>query len=369
MVAVVRDGNTLYDAHTYKPIDPATRSAIDQRVGRVFFPDGSLCDVYTPRAGGSRAPCRLAELSQLRRGVLPPLDGATLDELRRISMALLSRSDDVGRRSDWCAQHLVMETCCGGGCANRNDCVAFRPPGQPPSTEELTRLGLPDAVRGAWRPFHVALDHRGFWGFARTQLRQRAENAVAHAAFQDVAVPPPRTTFTPIAARAGLPVSLQYVQVGDVVLYKREPHFVSAMNGLGGGELLLRTPEQHGCGRGLANGELADAAMQKVATLLEPARDVDVTWARAVVDAVKAGAAAQTLPPQPPQPPAWRFRSARRRQATDWTWTAKEEGLARDRVAKEVGERRRRLQHLHASWNAWVRMCHGWTAIAMTVAH
>eukprot|EP00966_Prymnesium_polylepis_P287082 6630919-Prymnesium_polylepis.1 len=75
------------------------------------------------------------------------------------------------------------------------------------------------------------------------------------------------------------------------------------MNGLGGGEMLLRTPEQYGRGRGLVNGELRDAAMPAVAKLLEPACDVGVSWARAVADEVKAGDATAILPPRPPQPP------------------------------------------------------------------
>ena len=78
--------------------------------------------------------------------------------------------------------------------------------------------------------------------------------------------------------------------------------FFSLAKGWGGGELLLRTPEQLGRGRGLVNGELRDAAMPAVAKLLEPARDVDVSWARAVADAVKRGDAAAVLPPRPPQP-------------------------------------------------------------------
>ena len=335
MAAVVRDGNTLYDAHTFKGIDPATRSSIDQRVGLVFFPDGSSCFVPTPYRNGRRvaawAPCRLAEPWMRRTGALPPLDGEPLDELRRISTALLSRSDLVAshRSERWRQQHLLMEACCDGGCTNNLDCVTFRPPGQPPSAEVLARLGVPSGAACAWEPIHVSLDSRGCWeGMGRGASQRRAADVVACAAFPGAYPPPPRTEFTPIAARLGLPLSLQYIQEGDVVLYKREPHFV--MNGLGGGELLLRTPEQHGRGRGLANGALSDAAMLKVATLLEPARDVDVTWARAVADAVKAGAAAETLPPQPPQPPVWRFRCARRREPTDWTWTAKEEGLTRD---------------------------------------
>jgi hypothetical protein len=337
MAAVVRDGNTLYDAHTFKRIDPATRSSIDQRVGLVFFPDGSSCFVPTPYRKGRRvaawAPYRLAEPWTQRTSALPPLDGAPLDELRRISTAMLSRSDQIwSHESDrWRQKYLLMEACCDDGCRNNHDCVTFRPPGQPPSAEVLARLRVPSGGERAWEPCHVSLDSRGCWeGMGRGPSQRRAADAVARAAFPGMDPPPPRTTFTPIAARLGLPLSLQYIQEGDVVLYRQEPHFVSAMNGLGGGELLLRTPEQHGRGRGLANGGLADASMLQVATLLEPARDVDVEWARAVADAVKVGAAAETLPPQPPQPPVWRFRSARRRKPTDWTITAKEEGLARD---------------------------------------
>ena len=332
--AVVRDGNTLYDAHTFKRIDPLTRSALDERLGLVFLPDGSSRVVPEPRRNGrfaaERVPCRAVEPWRGCGVAVPPLDDASLEELRRISTALLSRSSLVwsAAADTWREQHLFMEVCCDGDCVNRCDCVTFRPPGLPPSAAELSRIGLTSDVARAWEPFHVALGEEGCWTSWGRSGRQRAEDAVARAAFPEADVPPTRTYFTPIAASAGLPVSLQYIRVGDVVLYKGEPHFVANINGVGGGELLLRTPEQHGRGRGLANGELHNAAMQRVAKLLEPAREVDAVWARTVADAVKAGSGMEMLPPPPPPPPVWRSPSAHRREITDWTFEAKAIGLS-----------------------------------------
>eukprot|EP00966_Prymnesium_polylepis_P114413 2643929-Prymnesium_polylepis.1 len=77
-----------------------------------------------------------------------------------------------------------MEACRSSSCVNRNDCVTFRPPGQPPSLDELTRLGLQREVQRAWEPFHVPLDRVSCWSLGRSQ-RRAAEDAVLRATFPE----------------------------------------------------------------------------------------------------------------------------------------------------------------------------------------
>lgn len=226
-----------------------TRSTLDQRTGLVFYPDGSSCFVPLPYRNGSRIPsrqpCNLVE-PWTRRKALPPVDcsWATLEDLQHISLALMSASSAVlyGAAAAWRDEHLSMEACRDPSCRHRNDCVLFRPPGQPRSEAELARLGIRWSLAGGfWEPFHVRLGNKASWaGFDGGRPWRRAADAVLCAAFPDADVPPSRTRFTPVAVSAGLPLSLQYVQEGDVVLYQGAPHFVCGLNGLGGGELLLQ---------------------------------------------------------------------------------------------------------------------------------
>lgn len=124
--AVVRNGTTIYEHETFKRVDPTAHkmalggrssawTSFDQRDLRVYYPDGSSCNVRPSRAGERRTPWRFVQPWTHRQGVLPPLvcSFTTLEELKQITTALISLGTDVlcGSAEGWRHRHLTMAVC------------------------------------------------------------------------------------------------------------------------------------------------------------------------------------------------------------------------------------------------------------------
>lgn len=338
---VVRDGNTIYQHETFVRVDPTSHrtpfgrssswTPFDQRDLRVYYPDGSSCDVRPPAAGQRRDPWRLVQPWTHRAGVLPPIvcGWATLDELRQISVAMIAMGGLVhsGSAAGWRDQHLSMAVCACKSCIYRNDCVTFQPPGQPRSPSEFSRLGITWGVGpAAWKPLHVPLGQSSCWPHGN--VPRRVADAVAAAFLPSAEQPPRRTAFTPIALQARLPPSIAFMQEGDVVLWNGVPHFVYRIGadtaGLGESEILFRTAAMHGRERGLANPP-HPAFLSRVAEQLEPPRMEHIAWAQSTAAAAKAGEPSETLPPPPPPPPIWR--RVVRHEPEGWWGAAADAGL------------------------------------------
>ena len=345
---IVRDGNTIYEHETFKRIDPtAFKTAMggrssewtsfDRRDLRVYYPDGSSCNVRPPRARERRTPWRLVQPWTQRHAVLPPIvcSFATLEELRDITTALISLGSDVfcGAAEGWRQRHLTMAVCRCDSCVYGNDCVTYAPPGQPRSHSELARLDITHTNEAAWQPLHVPLAHETCWGRRPYGGPPDHISKAVAAALLLTETPPQRTVFTPVAARHGLPPRLQYMQSGDVVLWNGVPHFVLQIGAQTFGEepeILFRTAVMHGRNRGIAQHVRygnEPLYLSRVAEELELPRDEDIEWAQSTAAAVKAGVAIEMLPPPPPPPPIWRRTSLRKRSASAWTSEAEELGL------------------------------------------
>ena len=291
MAAVVRDGNTIYVHETFICVDPAAHrtafgsssswTSFDQRDLRVYYPDGSSCNVDTPCAHGTRTPWRLVQPWTWRAGVLPPIvcTWATLDELSKLSVALISMSDKVGsgQAAGWRRRYLTMAVCCNLRCPYSGDCVTYALP-EAPASSALARLGIAWAARATIggstdplmaAPVHMPLSIKGCWPDGRPP--REVADACAAAVLPD-GQPRPRTVFTAVATRRGLPPSLRYMQEGDVVLWKGAPHYVYRIGAPvfnQESEILFRTPAQHGRDRGLANPP-EPVFMSRVVYELEP---------------------------------------------------------------------------------------------------
>ena len=155
MEEVVRDGNTPYVHATFRPVDAATRPPFDERDVRVYYPDGASCDVAPPRAGRTRTPWRLVQPWTWRPGVLPPVvcAWATLEELKKMTVAMLSMSSavDRGETTGWRRRHLTMAVCRDAQCPCSGDCVTYELQEVPPASA-LVRLGIAWATQtGPWR--------------------------------------------------------------------------------------------------------------------------------------------------------------------------------------------------------------------------
>ena len=312
LAAIVRDGNTLYEHGTFKHLSKRSFTPFDDRDIRVYYPDGSSCDVATPSRGRSAArPFRLVMPWTRRRGVVPPTpcEWATLNDLEHIAIALIAMSSGVFMSccTGWREKHLERAVCCANDCVYGNDCVTYEP-SRVPTPSELKRLGIDWGGHIGFAPAHIGLGEFGKWDGPPPPHIQAA---VASAALPDG--PRPRTMFTHRAASEGLPGSLQYMQEGDVVLWNQVPHFVykiGAVTYQDESEILFRTPQQQGRNCGLANRDGYTAFLSDVARELEPPRAEDIAWAHAVAAAVKDGTPEEALPPPPPLPPVWRNPSA-----------------------------------------------------------
>ena len=256
---VVRDGYTLYDGISYRRIDPS-KIGLRSVAPVVFYPDGYSCavrtdaDYFSPvgrvNVMGPGAVARLV-VPWTASPDLPPAvcSWATLGELKQIRIAAASLSSWclMAESAPWRDLHLQRQQ-----CPQHVGCTTFMPRGFY-SHEKLARIKM-EWASGAWRPLHIRLggpDPEPVHGEVRLeewrlsckrwqdQPVQRADRdapacgAVAVPAFlaalangsAAVAEPPSgrvATPFTAIAAAAGLSARLQYLQVGDMVLYRGE---------------------------------------------------------------------------------------------------------------------------------------------------
>lgn len=330
MAAVVRDGNTLYVHGTFVRLAPSSFTPFDTRDVRVYYPDGSSCNVQTPHTRPYQVHDQVMPWTR-RRAVLPPTpsESASLKDLEHISTALSSMSSKVhcSLCTEWRDQFMEQAVCRASDCPYGNDCITYAPR-RVPTTSELQSLGINWGGLIAFEPAHIPVGGRASIAHWRNRPPTRVLAAVAAAALPDG--PRPRTEFTHVAAKLGLPGSLQYMQVGDVVLWKQVPHFVNKIGAITYGdenEILFRSAEQQGRNSGIANGR-DPAFLSRVAKELEPPRAEDVEWAQAVAAAAKAGTPTEALPPPPPQPPAWRHRSVQKpSHPLEWNWAVKEAGL------------------------------------------
>ena len=183
------------------------KQVLDQRDLRVYYPDGSSCNVATPRAGRARTPCHLVKPWTWRERVLPPIvDIETSTTLSKLSVALISMSSHVhsGQATGWRQRHLNMAV-----CRLHHDCVTYAVP-EVPASAQLARLG----IKWAWHadiaaPIHLRLWNRSCWppiDGRRFAIPKQIADACAAAVLPD-GQPRPRTVFTAVAARCGLPPS------------------------------------------------------------------------------------------------------------------------------------------------------------------
>ena len=190
----------------------------------------------------------------------PALATRDREEMEAIIVPAIAMSSRVvmGRSARWRDEHLLRKPCGESSvaqkCPHSCDCMTFALPGQPISGAVFQRFGMwPGLCEMAWDPVHIPLardpllGERDGWGEMYDLSEEMIEEVTrARAPPGALAGPhaplPCRTDFTTHAIKAGLPWELQYMQVGDVVIWRDEPHFVHTLTG---GTILFRRPDQH----------------------------------------------------------------------------------------------------------------------------
>ena len=133
---VVRNGWTMYDDE-FRRVSESARTP-QSRDAFVFYPDGTRSQVDPPRSG-TRDARRLAAGGS--EPALPPmqLDGVTQERLGEIRVGAQSLANwiDSADSYRWRQKKMVMAR-----CTQHARCITYRPPGQPPSSALLGRLGM-----------------------------------------------------------------------------------------------------------------------------------------------------------------------------------------------------------------------------------